>query len=238
MRWLCFVVLLASGANLAAGPGVVRTLDGRTLDGELRLTNGFVLVVSTNPEPATVALSNLLAAEFDVAAAATNDAVQGRGAGLLGHYFGNTNLSGNVVVRLDQTIDFDWGTREPAPGVTADAFSVAWTGEVEAPASGNFTFSISADDGARLDLEDTVIAETVGRWNGKETASEPTPLEAGKKYRLKFTCYDRNGPARARLSWSGPGFSRVVIPKEQLYPKSLLPEHTSDIFTNHGLLAT
>lgn len=238
MRWLCLILCFAVVGNLQARPGVVRTLDGRTLAGDLQFTNGLLLVSGTNAESATVALTNLVSAKFGDGGGATSGAAPGHGNGLIGHYFGNTNLAGNVVIRLDETIDFEWGAAEPVPGVTSDFFSVAWTGEVEAPTTGEFTFVIAADDNAQLTLEDKVIVETRDRRDGTEVAGAPIPMEAGKKYRLKYTYYDANGTARARLLWSGPGVSKSVIPKERLYAKSLLPDHASDISTNQGLLAT
>lgn len=240
MRWLsCFIFLAVTGlaGTLFARPGVVRTLDGRTLGGELHLTNGLLIVTATNAEWSAVALTNLLSATFQESIDVAGDTPPGRGLGLLGHYFANTNLTDNVVIRLDETIDFDWGTGEPAPGVPADGFSVAWTGEVEAPASGSFTFAISADEGARLFFEDNLIAEVRTR-NGAEVPSSPVTFEAGRKYRLKLTTYDRTGSALARLWWTGPRLAKSIVPKSRLYPKSGLPEHTSDISTNAGLLAT
>jgi len=64
------------------------------------------------------------------------------------------------------------------------------------------------------------------------------PLQAGKKYSLKFVDLDSSGDARARLCWSGPGLPKSVIPRGQLFARSLLPEHAANIATNRGLLAT
>src|SRR5262249_25435680 len=125
----------------AARSGFLQTRDGQTLEGSIALTNSYVAVTMTNSADSTnvtvaqVPLTNLSLLRFEARAPSTNTAPQGKGNGLLGYYFGNTNATGAVVVRLDQTVDFDWGTAEPVRGIARDGFRVIWTGDVEAPAS-------------------------------------------------------------------------------------------------------
>src|SRR5215510_5795443 len=119
MRCFCLALCFGWAANLWGSAGSVRAVDGRTVFGDIRLTNGWLLVVSTNPEPARFAPADLLSVRFDEPGANAS-APGGKGNGLLGFYFNNTNLDGSVVIRLDETIDFDWSIREPVPGVPAD----------------------------------------------------------------------------------------------------------------------
>ena len=236
MRWLCIALYLASAASLAASPGSVQTTDGRTFAGDLRLTNGFLFVYSTNAAPARFAPADLLTANFLEPAAGT--ATGGSGNGLLGHYFNNTNLDGSVVVRLDETIDFDWSIGEPAPGVGIDYFGVVWSGEVEAPASGDFVFAVEADESAALSIDSQTIVNARSQRVGAEIANAPVSMEAEKKYPLKLTYFDWTGSARVRLLWSGPGLAKSVVPKERLYAKSFSPVHAASIAANRGLLGT
>src|SRR5262249_13445655 len=154
---------LASAA--AARSGFLQTRDGQTLEGSIAFTNSCVAITSTNAsDPATVtvtqvALTNLSALKFEARAPSAAVAPRGHGNGLLGYYFGNTNATGAVVVRLDQTVDFDWGNGEPVRGVGRDEFKVIWTGDLEAPATGDFTFYISTDDGGRLFVNRQLVAE-------------------------------------------------------------------------------
>jgi hypothetical protein len=237
MRWLCSAVCFGWAASLVAGSGSVQTVDGRTIEGDLRLTNGFLLVYSTNATPARFAPVELRAANFQEQAAGT--ATSGGGNGLLGYYFSNTNLDGSVVVRLDECIDFDWSIGEPAPGVGIDYFGVAWSGEVEPSAAGQYIFTLEADEYAALSIDGQPIADSHGQRAGAEIASTPVSMEAGKKYPLKLTYFDWTGGARVRLLWSGPGVAKsVVVPKERLYAKNFSPVHSASIETNRGLLGT
>ena len=239
MRWLSLLFCFAVTCQLDARVGVVRTLDGRRLSGEIVLTNGFLVVsVSTNANAENIALTNLQGASFALEDGFADGTPKGRGYGLLGYYFANTNLTGDVFVRLDETIDFDWGVGEPITGVSEDSFSVLWTGEIEAPASGNFTFFLSADDSARLYVGGPLIGEVRQGRNEREASSPIYPMQAGQRYPIHLQFIDRTGPARVKLRWSGPGIAKSLVPKDRLYGKSFHEEHASTITTNRGLLAT
>ncbi|WP_345246032.1 PA14 domain-containing protein, partial [Nibrella saemangeumensis] len=94
------------------------------------------------------------------------------GSGLTGNYYNNTSLSGTPVLsRLDPTINFFWNTDSPQPGVVnADEFSVRWTGQVEAPVSGSYSFRTNNDDGTRVWVNNQLI---IDNW----TPQGPTPKE-------------------------------------------------------------
>ena len=58
-------------------------------------------------------------------------------------------LSGTpALVRNDAAINFTWGAGSPGTGVPADGFSARWTAYA-AFTGGNYTFTLTADDGAR-----------------------------------------------------------------------------------------
>ncbi len=237
MRWLCCAAVFFGWAvSLAASPGLVKTVDGRTFAGELRMTNGYLLVYSTNATPARLAPADLLTANFQEPVAGA--AAGGDGNGLLGYYFNNTNLDGSVVVRLDESIDFDWSIGEPVPGVAIDYFGVVWSGEVEAPATGDFVFSVEADESASLSIDNQTILDARSRRAGAETASAPFRMEQGKRCPIQLKYFDWTGSARVRLLWSGPDFMKGIIPKERLHAKSFSSVHTADIRAKSGLAGT
>jgi beta-glucosidase len=59
--------------------------------------------------------------------------------GLKGEYFNNDSLTGTpAFIRTDKQIDFDWNSTSPDPAkLDAKAFSVRWTGTIQAPAPGD-----------------------------------------------------------------------------------------------------
>ena len=143
----------------------------------------------------------------------------GTGTGLRADYFNNTNAAAPVIVsRVDATVDFDWGNGSPASGVNTDSFSARWTGQVEAPVSGNYTFSTLGDDGIRLWVNGVLLIDD---WNGHPPKLNTGPVIAlvgGQKYDIRMEFFDNVGGAVARLLWAYPGQDQQVVPKTRLYP--------------------
>jgi len=228
MVWLAMTDLVSAGS--------VQTVDGRRLLGELQFA-ADALTVTAGRSSETIPLTNVLSAEF-LTPEAEEPGGSGAGNGLLGFYFSNTNLAGAPFVRLDESIQFNWTSGEAAPGIPADFFSVVWCGEVDAPASGDFRFSLAADDAATLYFLDNAPVSINASRDGGEVTSPVVSLEAGRRYPVKVLLANAAGSARAQLSWSGPGISKRVVPKGRLHAKSLLPAHAASITYGSGLLGT
>jgi hypothetical protein len=234
---LVLLIVPAFVWTLVAKPGLVVTTSGKTFRGEIAFTKGLIQVGSSATETQAVAASDLKLLKFELDDEAFVTRSQGNGNGLLGYYFSSTNFEGSVFVRLDETVNFDWGMREPAPGVQKDSFSVIWMGELVAPVSGDFTFHISADDGGRLYVGTNRIAVIASRPGGAE-ASGAMRLEAGQRYPIRFMYFDLAGNARAQLLWSSTNAPKSIIPQGHLYATSFLDDHKAEIQRGNGLLAT
>ena len=234
MRFSFLLLALMLPWHADARPGLVSTLDGRALNGDVQFTNGLFVVDVTNAVP----LTNLLSLAFDIAAG-PDASSRGRGLGLLGYYFANTNFAGAPYVRLDETIDFDWGGAEPAPDVPKNHFSVIWTGEVEAPESGDYTLFIAARDGGRLFIGDRLQAESVAGQQNTGATSAPVALRANHRVAIRFEFVSTSSETGARLLWMGPGTPKSIIPKDRLFARGKLTNHTATAdATASGLLAT
>lgn len=236
MRSCVFIFTSWLAAIGAASAGSVQTTDGRRLQGDLQLAAGGIVVASSNATE-TIALTNVLSAEF-LTPESGQPGGAGSGNGLLGFYFANTNQSGAPFVRLDESIQFHWPAGEAAPGISAANFSVVWSGEVEAPVTGEFRFTIAADDTATLHMADKVVASIAHSRAGGEATSAPVMLEAGKRVPLKLVLANASGAARAQLLWSGPGITKRFVPRSRLYAKSLLPGRTAEVSGTTGLAGT
>lgn len=148
--------------------------------------------------------------------AATTSSALATGTGLLGEYFDNADFTALKVVRVDATVNASWGTGAPAPGVGVDTFSVRWTGQVEAPVTGTYTFHATTDNGRRLWVNGVRI---IDRWiEDTLSYSGTVSLTAGQRYDIQLEMYENTGSAGAKLEWSAPGLTREVIPSNRLYP--------------------
>lgn len=116
-----------------------------------------------------------------------------------GEYFNNMNLSGNpVLTRNDAAIDFSWGNRSPAPGVTADYFSVRWTGSFQF-VGGRYRFTARSDDGIRIWLDNMLILD---QWYDHPATSHAVDVDvSGGTHQIRVEYYENRGDAVAKLSW-------------------------------------
>ncbi len=139
------------------------------------------------------------------------------GSGLAATYWDNQDFTGAAVSRLDPRVDFDWGVEAPAPGIGSETFSARWLGEIEAPASGIWTFRLRGDDGIRLWVADQLI---IDRWFDQAPTewSGAIDLTAGQRYPIRVDFYENGGLAVCELRWSGPGTPLELVPSVRLYP--------------------
>lgn len=151
----------------------------------------------------------------------------GNGTGLRGEYFDNADLTNLVTTRTDATVDFDYGSGAPVgTAVTSgDTFSARWTGQIEAPVAGNYTFTTTSDDGVRLWVNDQLL---IDNWTlHAPTDNSGTIQLAAGRHNIRMEFYENNGGAVARLAWAYPGTPRQVVPQMRLYPPNATPP-TSD----------
>lgn len=149
----------------------------------------------------------------------------GTGTGLHGAYFTHTDLEsdgahdGATVSRLDATVNFNWGLGSPAPAIPAGSYSARWTGTVQPYRSGACTFTVTADDGARLWVDGTLVIDA---WtmHAATAASGTITLQAGHQYPIRLEYYNGFALGSCVLSWSDAQQMTTVIPATQLYPDS------------------
>jgi beta-glucosidase len=121
--------------------------------------------------------------------------------GLKAEYFANANLEGApVLTRVDPQVDFDWSDGSPGAAVPVDNFSGRWSGTLVAPITGNYTLSVSSDDGVRLFLDGKAVIE---HWSdhATETRSVTLPLTAGQVVGVVLEYYEHAGGANLRFGW-------------------------------------
>ena len=145
------------------------------------------------------------------------------GTGLTGRYYNDpgtgTKFTTLVRTRTDATVNFDWASGSPVPGVVkTDDFSVRWTGQVQAPVTGNYTFSTVSDDGVRLWINGVRRIDNWTNHAPTTNTSAPIALVAGTKYSVVMEYYERTGGAVARLRWAYPGQGTQTIPQSRLFP--------------------
>lgn len=145
---------------------------------------------------------------------------EGTGNGLRGDYFNGVNFNSPILTRIDARVDFPWQNGPPAPGIGSDNFSVRWSGLIEAPVSGYYTFTTRADDGVRLRLNQVTIIDDWTQHPPTDRSSAPVYLTAGTRTPIALDYFEAGGGAEVSLHWQPPGQGRTVVPTNRLYADS------------------
>ena len=163
----------------------------------------------------------------------SNFSARAAGTGLAGKYFTNTVFSGTAVARTDTNINFTW-PGSPIAGVGSNNFSVAWSGQIEPEFSELYTFYLTADDAARLWVDDQML---VGRtfFQGNGEMRGQIRLKAGHRVNLRVEFIEFTGNASVKLEWASPSRAREVVPMSRLSPTTEIPNGGAlmmEIWTN------
>jgi hypothetical protein len=175
--------------------------------------------------PTTGILSTASAAETHVDAASLSSAQDAIAVhGLKGEYFSMSapgardfaQLGGTV---LDPQINFSGltSTFQELTGRTEHT-TARWTGQLQAPATGDYTFYASGDNGFRLFVDGKpVIDHWEPDWDNEQT-SAAVRLTAGKKHDFRLEMFQDTGGANMFLRWSTPTMPKQVVPMSAFTP--------------------
>jgi PA14 domain-containing protein/galactose oxidase-like protein/K319-like protein len=208
--------LLTHNWTKVSGPGTVTFSAPAALTTAVSFSASGFYVLRLTASDGAIAVS-------DDVTIAVNPAPVATGTGLTGRYYNDpadgTKFTTLVRTRIDPTVNFDWGTGSPVPGVVkAEDFSVRWTGQIRAAVTGDYTFSTVSDDGVRLWVNGRLL---INNWTSHATTTDtsaPIALVAGVKYSVVMEYYERTGGAVASLRWAYPGQDTQVIPQSRLFP--------------------
>ncbi|RPH49129.1 MAG: glycoside hydrolase family 2, partial [Planctomycetota bacterium] len=87
-----------------------------------------------------------------------------------------------------------------------------WTGTLEVPASGRYTFRTRNDDGVRMWIDGKVV---IDHWKGEYVVSErrgEIDLVAGKPVTFKVEYFNGGDIGVLQLFWTSPGRPEEIIP--------------------------
>ncbi|MBX2822559.1 MAG: hypothetical protein KTR29_22875 [Rhodothermaceae bacterium] len=102
-----------------------------------------------------------------------------------------------------------------APSTIADGFLFRYSGYIDAPTDGTYTFYTASDDGSQMFIGDLMVVDNDSIQSVQERSGE-IGLKAGK-HAFTVTYFERTGDEALTVSWAGPGISKQEIPASALY---------------------
>ncbi len=118
-------------------------------------------------------------------------------------YYSGEAFNTLVLTRTETSISYDWGAGSPSPAVPVDGFSASWEGKFSFR-TGNYTFTVTADDGVRLYLDGALVLD---KWilQPATTYQIKKAMSSGT-HTIKLVYFEHPGMAVAKLNWAYYGW--------------------------------
>ena len=132
-----------------------------------------------------------------------------------------------IKERYDTQVDFGPTNGSPDPAMVSDWFSIRWSGWLQVPRTGRYTFHLDFDDDARFSLDGKVL----GQWATPQRNQQVVvDLEVGP-HALEILFWERPLNARCKLYWIPPGST-----EKELVPRNILFHAKPNASTSSGSL--
>ncbi len=129
----------------------------------------------------------------------------GSDTGFLGEYFDNQKLEGEPrLTRHDREIYFIRGEGNSIGDLPSENYSVRWSAALKPPVSGEYTLSVTADDGYRLFIDNDTIMDSWSVYGLSSTRSTYT-FKEDEEYQFRLEYFQRAWNAEVKLEWGLPG---------------------------------
>ena len=127
--------------------------------------------------------------------------------GLVAELFEGTDFSTRLKTRIDPAIDFDWDENAPDPALKKDDFAFRWTGLLQTKTPGPYAFTVIANLGARVWIDDRLVIDRPNLTRITKGATEQVKLDPGL-HAIRVEYWDTSGTANVRLLWTPPGATK------------------------------
>jgi O-glycosyl hydrolase len=200
----------ASGLVTAVAAGSA-TITATTQDGSRTATSAITVTGSTvlrNPENPTSTASGL-------------DYQYYEGTG----WSAVADLNALTPIKSGTAANFDLGVRN-----RDDNFGVSFTGFVNVPTDGTYTFYTSSDDGSKLFIGTTEVVNNDGLHAAQER-SGTIGLKAGR-HAIRVAFFEATGGEVLSVSYAGPGLTKQAIPATALSRATAQPYVVRELWSN------
>jgi hypothetical protein len=121
-----------------------------------------------------------------------------------------------TLKRVDATINVE-ASEEAWPGTSlTDYFFIRWTGKIQIPKAGKYTFFLESDDGSRLFVDGKQVIDNGGQH--AMTEKDAALDLADGPHSIKIDYFENEVHAGCKFSWQAPGGTKEIVPARVLYP--------------------
>lgn len=135
-----------------------------------------------------------------------------------GSFSGCTDMDRMTAVSTGETVELNL-----AMATRQSQFGVRYTGVIDVPQEGEYSFWLLSDDGSVLDINGVRLIDNDGDHGEVEKLGTINLKKGPQSFDLRF--YQNGGGYAFKISWAGPGIERQPIPSAVLkrYGQPMLP---------------
>jgi len=122
---------------------------------------------------------------------------------------GNPDWPGVSPAAAGSTEDFDISVRQ-----RNDNFGLRFSGTLEIPEAGHWSFALTSDDGSWLEVDGKMVVDN-GGVHGSKRITGGVDLEAGA-HSIRVSMFEHGGGEQLTVQWQAPGAEFAPIPAEAL----------------------
>ena len=111
-----------------------------------------------------------------------------------------------------------------------DDFAFRYSGTIQIPTAGSYTFYLSSDDGSRLFIDNTLVVDRDGT-HGPPELSGTTTLTAGT-HAIRVEYFERAGAQFLTVQYSGPGIPKGPISQGLFKSPQVFADFSSQVNTD------
>ncbi len=139
-----------------------------------------------------------------------------------GDYQELDNIEDSDLVSQYVSTNFDLAVRE-----RDRFFALEFTGLIDIPQDGIYTFETTSNDGSRLHIGEKLVVDNDGP-HGMQSVAGTIPLKAGM-HPIRVEYYNSGGSWGLKTTWKGPEFDEQPIPDSVLHrkPLAVIEEHAA-----------
>lgn len=102
-----------------------------------------------------------------------------------------------------------------APRLTNGKFGLVFSGFVNIPTTGRYTFTTQSNDGSKLFIGDKLVVNNDGKHSAREKSGS-IQLQSGRQP-ISVQYFNNGGSYVLNVYWKGPGVSKQLIPSSRLF---------------------
>jgi hypothetical protein len=124
-------------------------------------------------------------------------------------FYSGTSFNTFLLQRQDPQINFTWGLSGPYSGGPIFQFSARWQGNFSFAPAGNYRFTVSANQGARLYIDGQMV---LNNWSNPGASSDVVQALTAGTHLITFEYFNGWDYANAQLSWQqDSGFREFYV---------------------------